>query len=142
MMHETARRSRVLPVQKRGGGEAVCTRGARGQEEEAGAAPDGAVCTRRLAREETYATTRLASSHAQRGGDGAAAMASAHGEHRQHGERVCIDCRPPKRLELEVRAHDVLAWGGRGVARREGGAREARRCWVEERWYRRPSRPR
>ena len=69
------------------------------------------------------------------GGDGAAAMASAHGEHRQHGERVCVDCRPPERLELEVRAHDVLAWGGRGVARREGGAREARRCWVEERWY-------
>ena len=71
MMHETARRSRVLPVQKRGGGEAVCTRGARGQEEEAGAAPDGAVCTRRLAREEAYATTRLASlSRSERGGRG------------------------------------------------------------------------
>mmetsp|Transcript_7793 Transcript_7793/g.22813 ORF Transcript_7793/g.22813 Transcript_7793/m.22813 type:complete len:310 (+) Transcript_7793:567-1496(+) len=82
-----------------------------GEEEQGAAAPDGAVCTRRLAREETYATTRLASSHAQRGGDGAAAMASAHGEHRQHGERVCIDCRPPKRLELEVWAHDVLAVG-------------------------------
>ena len=71
MMHETARRSRVLPVQKRGGGEAVCTRGARGQEEEAGAAPDGAVCTRRLAREESYATTRLASlSRSEGGGTG------------------------------------------------------------------------
>lgn len=70
MMHETARRSRVLPVQKRGGGEAVCTRGARGQEEEAGAAPDGAVCTRRLAREETYATTRLASLTLRGGGTG------------------------------------------------------------------------
>mmetsp|Transcript_7795 Transcript_7795/g.22822 ORF Transcript_7795/g.22822 Transcript_7795/m.22822 type:complete len:291 (+) Transcript_7795:482-1354(+) len=58
-----------------------------GEEEQGAAAPDGAVCTRRLAREET------------------------HGEHRQHGERVCIDCRPPKRLELEVWAHDVLAVG-------------------------------